>query len=286
MQKIQSNISKVNAIDLKVDNMSYRRPLSNPASAADILTGKCLLDENYNIVYGTMPVPSEIEIITGTISYYNDTEEKIENIGNYAFQYCTSLTSVNFPVCTAIGVRAFRYCSSLTSVSFPVCTTIGEYAFHGCTSLTSVSFPACIRIGESAFYNCYNLTSVSFPACIRIGGWAFSNCTSLTSVSFPACTTIGGSAFWDCTKLASVNSPACTTIYYSAFNNCTSLTSLTLGASTVCTLANTNAFYSTPMSLSTYTGTFGSLYVPASLVDAYKSATNWATYSSRIGSME
>ena len=50
MQKIQSNISKVNAIDLKIDNMSYRRPLSNPASAADILTGKCLLDENYNIV--------------------------------------------------------------------------------------------------------------------------------------------------------------------------------------------------------------------------------------------
>jgi hypothetical protein len=36
------------------------------------------------------------------------------------------------------------------------------------------------------------------------------------------------------------------------------------------------------MSVSTLTGSFGSIYVPASLVDAYKSATNWATYANRI----
>jgi len=57
---------------------------------------------------------------------------------------------------------------------------------------------------------------------------------------------------------------------------------LQLGASSVATLNHVNAFYSTPMSLSSYTGSFGSIYVPASLVNAYKSATNWATYSSRI----
>jgi hypothetical protein len=36
------------------------------------------------------------------------------------------------------------------------------------------------------------------------------------------------------------------------------------------------------MSDSTLTGAFGSIYVPASLVSAYKSATNWVTYADRI----
>jgi hypothetical protein len=36
------------------------------------------------------------------------------------------------------------------------------------------------------------------------------------------------------------------------------------------------------MSDSTLTGSFGSIYVPFSLVGAYKTATNWATYADRI----
>jgi hypothetical protein len=52
--------------------------------------------------------------------------------------------------------------------------------------------------------------------------------------------------------------------------------------SSVVTLSGAAVFTSTPMSNSTYTGEFGSIYVPASLVDAYKSATNWTTYANRI----
>jgi hypothetical protein len=36
------------------------------------------------------------------------------------------------------------------------------------------------------------------------------------------------------------------------------------------------------MSVSTLTGSFGSIYVPGSLIASYKSATNWATYANRI----
>jgi len=52
----------------------------------------------------------------------------------------------------------------------------------------------------------------------------------------------------------------------------------------VCTLSNINAFGSTPISNYTTStgGVYGSIYVPASLVDSYKTATNWATYSNRI----
>lgn len=40
------------------------------------------------------------------------------------------------------------------------------------------------------------------------------------------------------------------------------------------------------MSVSTLTGSFGSIYVPASLVNSYKTATNWAKYADRITVIE
>lgn len=44
----------------------------------------------------------------------------------------------------------------------------------------------------------------------------------------------------------------------------------------------TTIFYNTPMSSSTYLGYFGSIYVPSSLLNSYKTATNWTFYSNRM----
>ena len=65
-----------------------------------------------------------------------------ESIGNYAFGYCSSLTSVTIGSgVTSIGLGAFYYCSSLTSVTIPdSVTSIGYEAFRYCSSLTSVTF--------------------------------------------------------------------------------------------------------------------------------------------------
>ena len=38
----------------------------------------------------------------------------------------------------------------------------------------------------------------------------------------------------------------------------------------------------TPMYYSTYTGSFGSIFVKSSMRDAFVAATNWSTYASRI----
>lgn len=154
---------------------------------------------------------------------------------------------------------AFLNCSLLTSINFPSCTSIGNGAFSYCTSLTSVSFPSCTSIGSYAFYNCNSLTSVNFPSCTSMGSNAFANCSSLTSASFPVCTNIGRSVF----------------------QLCSSLTSLYLLNSVVATLS-TNVFLNTPMASTSYLGYYGSIFVPASLVDSYKTATNWASVSDRI----
>ncbi|MBR2975758.1 MAG: leucine-rich repeat domain-containing protein, partial [Alistipes sp.] len=88
---------------------------------------------------------------------------ELTTIGDMAFYYCSSLTSVVIPdSVTTIGDRAFMYCYSLTSVTIPdSVTTIGEYAFFGCNGLISVTIPESVTtIGGYAFYNCTSLTSV------------------------------------------------------------------------------------------------------------------------------
>lgn len=60
---------------------------------------------------------------------------------------------------TSIGDSAFYFCSSLTSVSIPhSVTSIGDWAFSGCDSLTTVTIPDSVTsIGKYAFDNCPDL---------------------------------------------------------------------------------------------------------------------------------
>ena len=86
----------------------------------------------------------------------------VKVIGDSAFEWCDSLTSINIPnSVTTIGEGAFWQCFSLTSINIPNgVTTIGEKAFWECTSLTSINIPNSVTtIGNSAFSNCRNLPS-------------------------------------------------------------------------------------------------------------------------------
>ena len=57
---------------------------------------------------------------------------------------------------TNIGDNAFWFCESLTSINIPnSVTNIGDYAFVGCESLTSINIPNSVtNIGRSAFQDC------------------------------------------------------------------------------------------------------------------------------------
>jgi hypothetical protein len=204
-------------------------------------------------------------------------------IGNHAFYSCSSLTTVSFPNVTTIGNNAFAYCRSLTTVSFPAVTSISSNAFYSCSNLTTVSFPVATFIGSSAFGYCYKLTTANFPKVTTISSSAFYSCNSLTTASFPVATEIGSNAFGYCYKLTTASFPKATTIGGSAFRYCYNLKSLYLTGSSLCQLSNSNVFTATPIGgYSASAGTYGSIYVPTSLLTSYKAATNWTYFSSRF----
>ena len=81
-----------------------------------------------------------------------------------------SAVSVNIPNridglrVTSIGNGAFDYCSSLTSIEIPnSITNIGKSAFYGCLKLANIEIPnSVINIREKAFYYCTSLKDIYY----------------------------------------------------------------------------------------------------------------------------
>ena len=200
---------------------------------------------------------------------------------NNGLVYCNMLQKVEIGSSVAdIRIGAFNNCSSLASVSIPRgVTSIGGNAFGYCSSLASVSIPISVTIiGDNAFNYCYPLASVSIPRGVTsIGIYAFNNCSSLASVSIPrGVTSIGFYAFSYCSSLASVSIPSgVTSIDGNAFGGCYGMAIYDFAYHTsVPTLSNTNAFRNIPSDCV--------IKVPSSLLEEWKSATNWSTFASQI----
>jgi len=105
--------------------------------------------------------------------------------------------------------------------------------------------------------------------------YAFYYCRSLHTIDCPNVGVIyaRGLAY---TALERADLPKVTSIAMNAFES-SKLETLILRENYVCSLQNINAFSNTPIANGT-----GYIYVPDDLVDAYKTATNWATYASQI----
>ena len=172
---------------------------------------------------------------------------------------------------------AFARCSTLQNADLYSCTSLSTNAFLYCSSLSQVSLPMCGYIGSCAFSDCRSLSKISLPMCSYIDLNAFNGCTSLIQISLPVCGYIRKMTFYDCTSLSQISLPVCSYIESEAFRHCTSLSIITIGYSGVCSLDGISVFDGTKITSST-----GSIYVPASLVSAYKSAKNWSKYSAII----
>ena len=210
-----------------------------------------------------------------------EVNSNAKSVSDYALYMRKTITEVNFPLATSIGECAFRECAKLTRANIPLAISIGTSAFRSCSVLTEVNLPSATSIGAYSFQACQKLTKADFPLATSVAGQAFRECSALTEVNFPVATSIGESAFYTCKALTKANIPLATSIISYAFYYCTALTAFVLRSETVCTLANSNAFTGSAISSGK-----GYIYVPAALVDSYKSATNWSTYAARFRALE
>ncbi len=136
-------------------------------------------------------------------------------------------------------------------------TSIGSYAFYYCSNLALTSLPSGITsIGSCAFYYCENLVLTSLPSgVISIPSNCFYRCMSLTEMTLNGdIESIGNYAFGYCdlTKLVMPNVTSVPTLSSNAFSN------------------------------TIIAGGTGYIYVPDTLVDSFKSETNWSTYADQI----
>lgn len=161
----------------------------------------------YGELAGSPEVQGDVAILP-SISV-NGKEYKVTSIRDWAFFWCTDITSVTIPNSViSIGESAFYGCRGLNSIIIPNSVkTISEGTFWGCSSLTAVTIPNSVKvIAGSAFEKCSGLVSVTIPNSVTsIEYAAFAECSSLTSITIPnSVTSIEAGAFMVCGGLTSI----------------------------------------------------------------------------------
>ena len=182
---------------------------------------------------------------------------------------------------TTLGSGAFSYCTSLNGGSNFVIpsqvTTIqgGCFRDSGFTEFPEGLSRSSITMGSEIFLNCV-FTSVEISDWAKVPGYCFRNNQQLTKVKMDGVPVVEGYVFVDCTALEEVDfGDDITSIGYDCFNGAGALRTIIIrNTSAVCTLSTRlRASMDAPMPL---------IYVPASLVESYKSATAWSQYASYI----
>ena len=227
-------------------------------------------------VDGTMGFYGEFSLTSASaILRYSSSDDN----RNYVYRSSVQKIEIGNGI-TSIDGSSFYSCYSLASITMPnSITSIKESTFYSCYSLTSITIPDSVtNIGNSIFNSCYSLASITIPNGITsVGDSAFHNCRSLASITIPnGITSIDGLSFYSCYSLASITIPnGITSVGDSAFKNCRGVVFYDFTAcTTVPTLASTTAFTGIPADCK--------IRVPAALVNAWKAATNWATYADHI----
>ena len=156
--------------------------------------------------------------------------------------------------------------NSTISMSLPNCIICKNFSYLD--NLQSLYLPECQYVEN--LISCSTLSIIDLPKCKVING--ISNCRRITSISLPMCECLLNKNFDGFYELTSINLPVCN--YMESIGKVGGNCSLTLGSNEVCYLSGT------------LHNNITSIYVPASLVDAYKSAENWSYYSTQIFPIE
>ena len=205
----------------------------------------------------------------------------MEKLGDYMFTRCKQLQSVELHgMCKSISYEAFNGCSALESIDLTNVESMRPKAFINCTGLESIYIPKIKQLGNKEFSGCKNLKNVNLPYLEQLfitagENTTFGYCSSLININIPNVTKIGKETFNGCSALESIDLPAVENMNDRyIFYNCDSLTTVIIRTTTLVPIIDVYTFANTRSDLL--------FYVPDSLVNSYKEATNWSAYADRI----
>lgn len=175
---------------------------------------------------------------------YSFTNADITSLRDSAFYNDKQLSSVTLQNATHVGANAFERCTLLSKCSVDKMQTCGDSAFSR-ANLSQAVFPNLSAIARNMFVFCSYLKKVKCDKAISIDERAFNGCASLEVIDI-----LGG---------GNISAPSTSELY--------KLKSVVLrGTENV-----------TPTSDTIWLPSSVTIYVPDSLVEQYKSATNWSS---------
>lgn len=189
---------------------------------------------------------------------------------NSAFSNCSNLRQVTLKENLAFNGRVFQN-AGLTSIAIPNGVTFSNNDFSFCASLASIQlYNGLVDMPDLSY--CTSLTRVDVPSSVR-SFQSLRGDSSLVYINVPeGVTTILANIFRDCSALPTIELPSTiTSLGDSSFRYMSNLSSCTIHAVTPPTIVS-NTFGSTNCTF----------YVPAESVEAYKTASGWSSFASRI----
>lgn len=161
--------------------------------------------------------------------------------------------------------------------------TLGAYAFYERSNVTKIELPNIQYLKERCFYGCENLTTLLLP---NLAGYTYqymaAGCSALVDVDIHNASFVSSYAFQNCTSLKKLDLHKVDTIATYAFTGATKFDTLIIRTDTVPTLSGTNAFTNTKIK----SGGTGYIYVKSALLENFKTATNWSSFSSQFRAIE
>ena len=238
--------------------------------ASNIRSGKSIFGVSGTLVEGITPSGSKTITSNGTHDVTNYASAVVnvssEDISAELNAQTSLVTSQTSKVTTAKNlINTVKVGETAIEDGLLTGAITGVYQNDRITSIGGCRLRATQITGLS----CANVTS--------IGSEGLRDCLQLATVNLPKCETLAGYSIGICPKLTTADFGSLKTISAYSFYNDTLLTKLIIRSETLCSLANTNAFTGTPIASGT-----GYIFVPDALLNTYRGATNWSTFSEQI----
>lgn len=192
----------------------------------------------------------------------------------------------NFPKVTRLWKNAFSNCVGINTLNFPILASVDSYTFDHTAGLLNLNIPN-LESCRTGFITHSGVKTLSFPKLSNVSGNPSalgSNLDNLTTLELG----ISNNSYYTiidwAPDLTKVILPQLNYISTTMFSDCSNIKTIVLSnPSNVCTLSNASYL---PYQITNTANTTSYVYVPQALLANYKTATNWATFSSKIRAIE